>query len=82
MPYEERNSTSDCARPAREQYEFQGPRGLKAGVSHLRMRDQWSAWTYDPALMRSYEHTIHDTFDAALDALRLRAPWADLSDAR
>lgn len=81
MPYEEPISTSELKRTPFEHYECQGPRGQRAGVSHLKLRDQWSAWTYDPALDRSYSHTIHDTLDSALDSLRVRAPWAHLPDA-
>lgn len=81
MPYGEQAGATDHQHPAREKYVFEGDGGQTVGLSHLRLRDKWSAWTYDKASDR-YHHTIHDTFDDALAALRERAPWADLPDAR
>jgi hypothetical protein len=55
-----------------------GANGLKAGVAYLRLRGQWSAYTCDPARSGSYDHEVFDTYEQALDSLRVRAPWADL----
>lgn len=55
--------------------EWQGPQGRCAGVTRLRLRDQWSAWTRDAR--GRYEHEVYDTREQALDALR-RKGWTVL----
>ena len=77
MPYEESKQTDQQHANARRD-EFVGPRGLRAGVSFLRARDEWSAWTYDPARVPGYDHEVFPSRAAALDSLRVRAPWAHL----
>lgn len=52
--------------------EWQGAQGRSAGVTRLRLRGQWSAWTRDER--GRYEHEVYDTRDQALDALR-RKGW-------
>lgn len=80
MPYDESKQT-DQQRATGGRDEFFGPKGLRAGVSHLRVRDEWSAWTYDPARVPGYDHEVFPSRAAALDSLRVRAPWASLPDA-
>ena len=77
MPYEESKQT-DQQRASSRREEFHGPSGLRAGISHLRARDEWSAWTYDPARVAGYDHEVFGTRAEALDSLRVRAPWAHL----
>lgn len=55
---------------------FRGPGGHCAGVTHLRLRDQWSAWTRDAS--GHYEHEVCDTREQALDALRRKGAWDGL----
>ena len=77
MPYEESKQTEQQHAEARRD-EFVGPRGHRAGVSFLRARNEWSAWTYDPARVPGYDHEVFPSRAAALDSLRVRAPWAHL----
>lgn len=58
---------------------FQGPCGHCAGVTHLTLRDQWSAWVRDAH--GRYEHEVFDTREEALDALRKKGAWDGLPHA-
>lgn len=77
MPYEQPSGNQAC-RPD-ERQEFYGPCGRRSGVSHLRLRDEWSAWTLDE--QGSYHHQIFGTRGEALDYLRRQGMWEGLPDA-
>lgn len=73
MPYEQTDHGTQ--HPARTQT-FRGPRGQLAGVTHLTLRDQWSAWTRDAHGI--YDNEVCDTYAQALDALRRKGAWQGL----
>ena len=77
MPYEH-DTDAPAGRGACKDARFRGDGERAAGVSYLRLRDQWSAWVFDHGV---YEHEIHETREEALASLRRTGPWEGLEDA-
>ncbi len=62
---------ADQADRAREVY--YGPHGLRAGISYLRMRDEWSAWWQERP--GEFSNEVVGTREEALDVLRRQGMW-------